>query len=297
MDLDMLRTFLIVADAGSLSAAARRLELPVSTISRRIAGLELELGAALLERTGRGVRMLPAGERFVERTRASLRELELGVSEARSGRGLGPDSLAIAAPLELGLRLLPLALAEFARRHAALELRVVSESRRAALLEEQLDLALRIGKLGDSSLIARPLGHIGLVACAAPAFVRARGREAIERWDRIVVAEPARVDDQSGRTIRVSTFSEAAALAEGELGWTVLPSYTAVPALEREGLIVIKGAPEREPAPLHGLFAARHRNAADPIGLLLRELCEDVTQQLAGVEAKLARLRGRRRKS
>jgi DNA-binding transcriptional LysR family regulator len=165
------------------------------------------------------------------------------------------------------------------------------------LLEEQLDLALRIGKLGDSSLIARPLGHIGLVACAAPAFVRARGREAIERWDRIVVAEPARVEDQSGRTIRVSTFSEAAALAEAELGWTVLPSYTAVPALEREGLIVIKGAPERKPAPLHGLFAARHRNATDPIGLLLRELCEDVTQQLAGVEAKLARLRGRRRKS
>ncbi|HUF56931.1 MAG TPA: LysR family transcriptional regulator [Thermohalobaculum sp.] len=170
-----MRCFLEVVDRRSVTRAAEALSIAPSAVSRRIKELEARLGAQLLIRTTRSMSLTEAGQAFYARARAILAEVEEAESEvADAGRALhGP--LRIAAPLSFGVRHLAPILAAFAAEHPDLELDIDLSDRQVDLVAEGFDLAVRIGALRDSSMIARKLCDVRMIVCAAPAFVERRG--------------------------------------------------------------------------------------------------------------------------
>lgn len=171
-----LEAFVTVVDAGSFSAAAARLQLAKSAVSRRVSELESRLGIQLLSRTTRRLSLTEAGEEFhhkASRILADLEEAELSTSQRR-GRLQG--RLRLAAPLSFGLQHLIPALNEFLIAHPEVELDLDLNDRQVNLVEEGFDMAVRIGRLEDSSLIARQIGTSRSVTCASPDYLQRAGR-------------------------------------------------------------------------------------------------------------------------
>ena len=170
-----LRAFVQVVESGSLTRAAGVLQVATSAVSRRIKDLEARLGTQLLHRTTRQMRLTASGEVFHARARDILQSLEEAEAEAgHSARALaGP--LRIAAPLSFGRIHLGAILLDFACEHPAVELDIDLSDRFVDLVAEGHDLAIRIGNLGDSSLIARKLAEVRLVVVGAPAFWEKHG--------------------------------------------------------------------------------------------------------------------------
>lgn len=171
-----MRTFRAVVDAGSFSAAARSLSITTAWASKLVSQLEEHLGAQLLVRTTRRLALTDAGHLYLERCVRLLGDLE----EAEHSVGRLQESprgrLRVSAPMSFGLiRLAPL-LPDFQRRFPEVELDVLLNDRRIDLVEEGIDVAVRIGAgLEDSTLVARKLGTGERVVCAAPSYLRAHG--------------------------------------------------------------------------------------------------------------------------
>jgi len=174
MDLEDLRTFLEVADTGGVSPAARRLGLPKSIVSRRLARLEEVLGAQLLSRTTRGSALTEAGATFREHAMRVVAEIE-AAQAALSPEGDVRGLLRIAAPLSLGVTRLPPIFAELARRHPLLHLDTSYSDRFVDLVGEGFDCAIRLGLLPDSSLVARRICAFRARLVASPAYIAAHG--------------------------------------------------------------------------------------------------------------------------
>ena len=174
LDIEELRTFVEVADAGGVSPAARRLGVSKSLVSRQLARLEAELGVQLLARTTRGAALTEAGVTFrdhAERACAEIdaaRELFLPDGELR-GR------LRVAAPLTFGPTHLAPVLADMAQRHPQLHIHTSYSDRFVDLITEGFDCAIRIGYLQDSSLIARHVGPIYGKLVASPDYIKRHG--------------------------------------------------------------------------------------------------------------------------
>ena len=170
-----LRAFVQVVESGNLTRAAQSLQVATSAVSRRIKDLEERLGTQLLQRTTRQMRLTASGEEFHARARdilAALDEAEAAVGDA-SRTLSGP--LRVAAPLSFGQAHLKPILIEFAQAHPDLVLDVDFSDRMVDLVGEGYDLAIRIGRLEDSSLVARKLAEVRVVAAAAPAFWATHG--------------------------------------------------------------------------------------------------------------------------
>lgn len=172
---ESMRLLAAAADAGSLSAAGRRLGLPLPTLSRRIADLEARLGAQLLVRSPRGLVPTEAGAAYLEAVRRILGDVDeaerAAAGEWRTPRG----ELVVTAPLVFGrLHLLPVA-AAFLEAYPEVDLRLVLSDRNLALADEHLDAALRIGALPDSSLRAVHVGDVRRIAVASPDLLRRHG--------------------------------------------------------------------------------------------------------------------------
>src|SRR5580693_8482389 len=168
MDLEDLRTFVDVADAGGVSSAARRLGVSKSIVSRRLFRLEAELGVQLLARTTRGAALTEAGVTFREHAARVCAEIDVAretILPAGDLRG----RLRIAAPLSLGPTHLAPVLAELARRHPLLQVHTAFSDRFVDIVSEGFDAAVRIGYLSDSNLIARRVGPIFGKLVASPA--------------------------------------------------------------------------------------------------------------------------------
>jgi len=176
--LDAIRVFVAIAEGGSLSSAARGLGVPLPSVSRKLAALEARLGARLLRRTTRRMALTDAGQRYLDVCRRVLGELGEAERElAGEGRQLrGP--LVVAAPVAFGrLHVLPVVV-EFLERHPAVDVRLLLSDRTAELVEEGIDVAVRIGALPDSSLVAVRVGSVRRIACASPAYLEAHGTPA-----------------------------------------------------------------------------------------------------------------------
>lgn len=171
-DLNEIVLFGRVAQAGSFSGAARALGLPKSTVSRKVAALEERLGARLIQRTTRKLRLTDAGRRFFERVQriaVEVDEAEQAVTELQAApRGL----LRVTAPL--GFHMLGAVAAELLRRHRELQVELVNTDRVVDLVDEGFDVAVRAGALADSTLVARPLGVIKRVLVASPGYLQRR---------------------------------------------------------------------------------------------------------------------------
>jgi DNA-binding transcriptional LysR family regulator len=173
--LESMSMLVAAVEAGSISAAARRLGRPLTTVSRKISDLEAHLGTRLLNRSSRRLTLTDAGRSYVaacQRILDDVREAE----RAAAGEYAAPRGrLAITAPIVFGrLHVLPV-VSEFLGAYPEIDLRLVLADGVINLLEEQIDLAVRIGELPDSSLIAARVGSIRRVICASPAYLSARG--------------------------------------------------------------------------------------------------------------------------
>jgi DNA-binding transcriptional LysR family regulator len=170
-----LRAFVQAVESGSLTRAAETLQVATSAVSRRIKELEGRLGTQLLQRTTRQMRLTAAGETFHARAVEILQALEEAETEAGCHSRTLTGPLRIAAPLAFGHSHLEPILIDFARAHPGLELDIDFSDRIVDLVAEGHDLAVRIGSLRDSTLIARKLLEVRLVVAAAPAFWQRHG--------------------------------------------------------------------------------------------------------------------------
>lgn len=172
---DELEAFVAVVDQHSFSAASERSGVAKSVLSRRVSDLEKRLGVQLMQRTTRKLSLTDAGQHFYHRAVGLLSDLsdaEQMVSDSQcdlSGR------IKLAAPLGLGIGHLVEPVAAFMAEHSNLEIAVELNDRQIDLVEEGFDIAIRVGDLQDSSLIARKLSDVNMAICASPDYMRKHG--------------------------------------------------------------------------------------------------------------------------
>ncbi|MCA0175941.1 MAG: LysR family transcriptional regulator [Proteobacteria bacterium] len=173
--LDQYRVFARVAQLGSFIQAAHALGLPRATVSAAVQQLEATLGTRLLHRTTRRVSLTADGLRLLERVQALLAEADEVEQLFHTDPGRVSGRLHVDAPSRIARRLISPALPGLLRRHPQLQLVLGSTDRLIDLVGEGVDCAVRIGKLPDSSLVVRPLGHIEQINCASPGYLREHG--------------------------------------------------------------------------------------------------------------------------
>ncbi|WP_095982542.1 LysR family transcriptional regulator [Melittangium boletus] len=174
MDIEELRTFVEVADAGGVSPAARRLGVSKSMVSRRLARLEEGLGVQLLARTTRGAALTEAGATFRDYAARVCAEIDVA-RETILPSGDLRGRLRIAAPLSFGPTYFAAVLAEMARRHPRLQIHTSYSDRFVDLIAEGYDCAIRVGYLQESNLLARRVGPLYGKLVASPDYIKAHG--------------------------------------------------------------------------------------------------------------------------
>lgn len=292
MDIEELRTFVEVADAGGVSSAALRLGVSKSIVSRRLFRLEAELGVQLLSRSTRGAALTEAGATFRDHASRVCAEIDLArdtILPAGDLRG----RLRVAVPLTFGPTHFAPMLAEMARRHPRLDIQTCYSDRFVDLITEGYDCAIRVGYLQDSNLIARRIGPIYGKLVASPAYIKVHGApetpeelvthqalmQGTESWqfmdgDKIIAVRP------QGR-FKADNGTALAAAAVAGLGIAYLPDWLTDEHVASGALVPIM---TRYPPPPAGAYVVR------PPGLhparkiralteLLIELCEQTPHQ------------------
>ncbi|WP_295140196.1 LysR family transcriptional regulator [uncultured Reyranella sp.] len=171
--LDEFDVFVRIVEEGSLVRAAQRLRRSAPAVTRALAALEDRIGVRLIDRTTRRLAPTEAGRALYERARAVVAEYEAAAAGAREApvRGL----LRIAAPVQFGRRHVAALATRFLDSHAGVEIELMLNDRNVDLIEEGIDVAVRIGALRDSSLVARPVGHVRRRWVASPAYLAKHG--------------------------------------------------------------------------------------------------------------------------
>jgi DNA-binding transcriptional LysR family regulator len=172
---EAMSVFLAVVDAGGISAASRKLRMPVATVSRRISELERCLKARLFTRSSRKSALTDAGHSFAAACRHIVRDLADAEREAAGEHRALKGQLLLSAPIALGrLYLLPV-VADFLKEHPGIDARLELSDRRLNLVEDRIDISLRVGILVDSGLVASKVGAVRRVVCAGPSYLERRG--------------------------------------------------------------------------------------------------------------------------
>ncbi|AVF04109.1 MULTISPECIES: LysR family transcriptional regulator [Devosia] len=292
MDIDDLRTFVEVADAGGVSPAARRLGVSKSVVSRRLFRLEAELGVQLLARTTRGAALTEAGVAFREHAARAGAEID-AARETLQPSGDLSGRLRVALPLTFGPTHLAPVLADLARRHPRMHIHSSYSDRFVDLIAEGFDCAIRVGHLQDSNLVARRVGEIGGKFLASPGYIAEHGApeepsdiashqalmQGTEAWqfmdgDRIVTINP------QGRYKADNGIALAAAAAAG-LGVAWLPDCVTDPYVASGALVPIM---TRYPVPSAGVFVIRPPGQHP--SRKVRVLTELVIESLGGKPAR-----------
>ncbi|SER80457.1 DNA-binding transcriptional regulator, LysR family [Tranquillimonas rosea] len=271
--LDEIETFLAVIELGTLTAAAARLNLAKSVVSKRVSDLERSLGAALFRRQAGRIAPTEAAERLAERLRPALAELSAATESAAwemdgsiSLRGV----LKISAPMTFGTQYLSSMIARFAEKHADLEFRVDYDDRYHDLAQEGYDVGIRIGDLQDGAMIRRKLCDDRMMVCASPEYVDARGKPETA----MDLAEHACIGYSNMSNARFWQFSERGRtlapvartrltvnngeamrdLAVHGLGIAMLPGFIAQPAIDRGTLVPILSGWETRALPIAAVW-------------------------------------------
>ena len=274
--LEAMAILVEAVDVGSLSAASRKMNVPLPTVSRKIADLESHLGARLLTRSTRKLTLTDTGAEYVSVAKRILEQLA-DAERAAAGEYSAPrGELVIAAPIVLGrLHVLPL-VTEFLSRYPEINIRLMLSDRNTDLIDEHVDLAIRIGALPDSSMIATRLGAVRHVICASPSFLAFHGvpetptaLAALPCISHDFLAAPsaawpfrnpgAKVDTMAPISVRLAVTTAEAAIdaAMAGIGVTRLVSYQVAEAVARGTLRIILAQYEREPMPVSILHAGQ----------------------------------------
>ena len=173
--LEAMRVFIEVAEQKSFVAASRKLDLSAPAVTRSIAQFESALGVRLFNRTTRHVRLTDSGARFFEDARRILEDVEQAVAAASGSYAEPKGVLTITAPILFGqIHITPI-LTEYLLQHPSVTVKAVFYDRISNLLDEGLDIAIRIGHLKDSSIYAAPVGSVKRLLCASPAYLKKYG--------------------------------------------------------------------------------------------------------------------------
>lgn len=271
--LAAMTVFCTVCDANSFAGAARRLGLSPPVVTRTVTALEAHLGVRLLQRTTRSLRLTDAGERYLEQARRVLAEIESVEEIARGERQRPRGRLVISAPWIFGRMHVAALVRRYLANYPDVKAELQLNDRNVNLVEEGIDVAIRIGALDDSSLVARTLGSTRRVVAASPAYLAARGRPAspaeIEAHDTVAFGpahasgdwlfgdprEPTR-EWRVAVTSRLTTNSGDAAIDCARAGGGLVRAlHYQVAAHVAAGELEIVLAPfERAPSPIHALY-------------------------------------------
>ncbi|MCB9792460.1 MAG: LysR family transcriptional regulator [Alphaproteobacteria bacterium] len=271
MDLDLYRGFLRAVEQGSITAAARSLGVSRPTLSRQISALEEELGLALLHRSTRTLTLTPSGRQLVEALRPLVQELERLEGRLKAQRDEASGLLRVSAPPVLAPAL-SLLLLELRRAHPDLRVELDADIRWVELRSDDVDVAVRAGRLRDPDLVQRSLGSADISALASPDYLarRAPPRSAAELSEHVLLlgqgqdghpqaAWPLR---EGGYVAVDSGFccNDQRALLEAALageGLALLSTVTAGPALAEGRLLRVLPAELGTRLPLHAVYARR----------------------------------------
>lgn len=245
-----LRAFARVARLGSFAAAARELRISTTAVSRRVASLEERLGARLLHRTTRSVSLTPAGTEALERAERLLDDLD-ELRDAVAGDGHPRGHLRVTAGVSLGHAVLHEGLPDFLQSHPDVSVELVLTDRPLDLVAERIDLAVRIGTLTDSSLVARRLGLVAHRVCASPMWLEQHGpvsSNVLHALPRIVDTnqprawplrgpDGARLEVEASGRYRVNSAHAARDACRAGLGLAMLPGFVVDPFLARGDLV------------------------------------------------------------
>jgi DNA-binding transcriptional LysR family regulator len=176
MDLNLVHTFARVAEAQSFTAAARSLQLPKSSVSRAVSRLEEQLGVRLLERTTRKLHLTDVGRAYYESAVRGLHEIDDAERKVAELQGEPRGLVRVTAPVDLDDHHLAKVVLDFVRKYPRIHLETSFSNRHVDLVAEGFDVAVRAGKLQDSSLVARRLGESDAWLFASPGYLARRGR-------------------------------------------------------------------------------------------------------------------------
>lgn len=272
--LEELRTFVAVADQASFAEAARRMRISPTAASRAVASLEVSLGTTLLQRTTRSVRLTEDGAAYLDRCRAALAELD-DAALALRGDGANPGgTLVITAPVAFGrLHILPIT-ACLLRAHDMLKVELTLIDRVVRLVDEGIDVAVRIGDLSDSALHALKVSEVRRILVASPAYLALRGTPAnvpalhdhalisFAELDRALEwrfgpgGKPAiRIEPR----LVVNTADAVIAAAVDGMGIARVLSYQAIEAIAAGKLVTLLDDMSPPPIPVHFVYQANRR--------------------------------------
>jgi DNA-binding transcriptional LysR family regulator len=296
MDLNELLVFAKVVQAGSFTAAAAALRMPKSTVSRKVSELEERVGAQLLQRTTRKLRLTEVGRAYFERCARVVAEAEQAEEVVTRMQSAPHGLLRVTAPLNFPL-LGPLA-AGFLARYPEVQLEMLCSDRRVDLVAEGFDVAVRAGTLTDSTLIARKLGSLQRVAVAAPAYVEARGAPRkpadLERHDCLVFSGGRETNlwalQSGGRAVTVAVrarmvvndFDMLHAAALAGAGVTMLSAHTCADDLATGRLQRILPGWNSPGTPLHAVYPGS-RHLSPKVGAFVDFLREHWQPQVHGL--------------
>jgi DNA-binding transcriptional LysR family regulator len=289
--LESMSILLAVVDAGSLSAAARRLDMPLATVSRKLGELESHLKTRLVHRTTRQLSLTEAGSAYVAACRRILEDI--GEAErAATGEYAAPKGeLVVTAPVVFGrLHVVPV-VADFLAHYPEIDVSLVLTDRVVHLMDEHADVAIRIGELPDSTLMATGVGTVRRVICASSAYFAAHGVPTrphdLAEHECItfeVLASMRAWVFESGKSelsvpvrsrLTVNTAEAAIAAAILGVGLIRVLSYQVADAIRENALSVVLDAFESAPLPIHLV----HKGQA-PLPLKLRAFLDFVTPRL-----------------
>jgi DNA-binding transcriptional LysR family regulator len=273
--LDAMVVFLAAVEGGSLSKASRNLRLPLATVSRKVSELEAHLNATLLVRSAKGLELTPAGRSYVTAAKAILEQLN-EAERAASGEYTEPKGdLVVTAPIMFGrLAVLPV-VTRFLDAFPDVSVGLVMTDRVTHFMEDQVDVALRIGPLPDSSLVATRLGTVRHVICASPDYLAANGapstpddlaRHRVISFDSVSVlsswgfeAEGAEVTASFRSRLSVNTIDAAIDAALSGAGLVRAVSYQIAGHVRAGQLALVLENFEPKPRPVHLVYDSQNR--------------------------------------
>jgi DNA-binding transcriptional LysR family regulator len=289
--LEAMSAIIAVAETGSISAASRRLKSPVATISRKIAELEARLKAQLFQRTSRRMTLTDAGRSYIEACKRIVEQVEDAEREVSGEYRVPKGEMAVTAPWGLGhTHLLP-QVVEFLDAYPDISVRLKLTDSVINLADENIDVAIRLGPLPESSMIATRIGSVRIVVCGSPSYLRTRGRPKkladLTKHDCITIddhAAPAAWKFVSGNRTQATPIrsrlcvntSEAAVLAAiDDAGLARVMSYKMDTAMRERKLEIVLDKFEPNPLPVHLVYPPRK-----PMPLKLRTFLSWMTPRL-----------------
>jgi DNA-binding transcriptional LysR family regulator len=289
--LRAIMSYVRIVDRGSLTAAAADLGVSLPSMVRTLAALERELGVTLLNRTTRRLHLTDAGQQYLEHCRTILGQVQVAEATLQSRRIAPRGRLAVTASVLFGRRYVAPIVTELVQNHPGVTADLLFVDRVVNLVEEGLDAAVRIGRLGDSSLVAIPLGAVRRVVCASPTYLRRHGvprRPEDLRAHHLVrftgLAPRAEwVFRSPSRRVPVASVlacNQADAAIEacvGGLGLGMFLSYMVAPAVRARRLRYVLEDFEPEPLPVHLLYP--HSRSVSPTVRAFADLCAEKLRQ------------------